>query len=178
MAGANRIAKEQLVGELSQKLAKAQAAVISCYAGVNVEKVTALRASLRKEGAKIRVIKNSLATRAIVGTPLEALRDQFVGPTALAYTEKDPVALAKILTDFAKQEEKFLIRAGALSGARLDKSQVEALAQTPSREVLLGRLVGSLQSPYAGLVCSLSGILRKSVYALDAIRRKKEEQGS
>jgi large subunit ribosomal protein L10 len=178
MAGANRILKETEISELSKRLSKVQAAIVSHYAGINVQKVTEFRASLRKQGVEYKVIKNTLASRAVIGTSLESLKDQFTGPTALAYTETDPVALAKVLTEFAKKEQKFVIRAGALNGALLNKSQVEALATVPSREILLGRLVGSLQSPYAGLVYTLSGILRKFVYALDAVRRKKEEQGS
>lgn len=177
MPGTNRLRKEQLVGDLTKKLVSVQAAVVTQTSGVTVGKITALRASLRKEGIEFKVIKNTLATRAISGTMLEGLRSHFCGPTALAYTEKDPVSLAKVLTDFARKEDKFQIRAGILNGTLLDKAQVEELARTPSREVLLSRLVGALQSPYAGYVYVLSGILRRVVYALDAVRRKKEEQG-
>jgi len=174
---ANRRAKEKLIKEFGQQFAPAQAAVISHYSGISVEKITALRSELRKQQVRLRVIKNTLVMRAIEGTPLEPLKDHFKGPTALAYTDHDPVALAKALTTFAKEEEKLVIRFGVLGGQLLTKQQVEALANTPSREVLLTRLVSSLQSPYAGLVYTLSGVLRKFVYALDAVRRKKEEQG-
>ncbi|MFH1262304.1 MAG: 50S ribosomal protein L10 [Pseudomonadota bacterium] len=177
MAGTNRILKEQKVSELAKKFAAIEAAVLTENGGVTVAKITSLRANLRKEGIGFEVIKNTLASRAVVGTPLESLKDEFTGPTALAFTAKDPVTLAKLLTEFARTEQKFRIRAGVLSGTLLGKAQVEELAKTPSRDVLLARLVGALQSPYAGYVCVLSGILRKFVYALDAVRRKKEEQG-
>ena len=178
MPSTNRLKKEHLVGEMGKKFQAVNAAVITGTAGVTVGKITALRANLRKEGAEFKVLKNTLAIRATTGTSLEPLKEEFRGPTALATTAHDPVVLAKILTEFAKQEKHFLIRAGILNGTLLSKAQVESLATTPSREVLLSRLVGALQSPYAGYVCVLSGILRKFVYALDAVRRKKEEQGS
>ncbi len=177
MPSANRIAKEQFVGQLNEKLTPMHAAVLSHYSGVTVEKITDLRKRLREQGDSVKVIKNTLALRAVEGTPLEALKDHFTGPTALAFTENDPVALAKALTTFAKEEEKFSILAGVLQGSILEKKDVVALANVPSREVLLARLAGALQSPYAGFVMALSGILRKLVYALEAIRRQKEEQG-
>jgi large subunit ribosomal protein L10 len=177
MAGTNRQIKERKVSDLAKTFAATQAAVLTENGGVTVEKITALRSNLRKQGVAFRVIKNTIATRAIAGTSLEPLTEKFRGPTALAFTENDPVLLAKLLTDFARTEEKFKIRAGVLNGTLLDKSQVEELARTPSRDVLLSRLVGALQSPYAGYVCVLSGVLRKFVYALDAVRREKEEQG-
>jgi len=177
MANANRIEKEKQVADLAQKFGSAQAAVITQCTGITVEKITGLRAKLRKQGIEFKVVKNTLAMRASEGTSLEILKDQFVGPTAISITDKDPVLLAKVLLEFVKSEEKFVIRKGMLNGTLLDKAQVEALSKVPSREVLLARLVGALQMPYAGLVYSLSGILRKLVYALDAVRRKKEVQG-
>lgn len=177
MPSKNRMLKEQQVEEMAKKLSAVTAAIITETKGVTVSNITSLRANLRKEGVAFKVIKNTLATRAIAGTNLEPLTESFTGPSALAYTETDPVLLAKILTDFAKEDKKFQIRAGILDGVLLDKAQVEELARTPSREVLLSRLVGAMQSPYAGYVVVLSGILRKMVYALDAIRREKEVQG-
>jgi large subunit ribosomal protein L10 len=177
MAGANRLVKEKLVGEMAEKFRGVTAAIVTESSGVTVGKITALRAGLRKEGVEFKVLKNTIAVRAVEGTSLEGLKDQFRGPTALACTAKDPVALAKLLTDFAKAEKNFQIRAGILDGTLLSREQVEELAKTPSREILLSRLVGALQSPYAGAVIVLSGILRKFVYALDAVRREKEVQG-
>ena len=178
MPSAQRVAKEKFVQDLNKRLMPAETAVIAHYSGVNVEKMTQLRNELRKKKVGFKVVKNTLMLRAIKGTPLEVLKDDFKGPTAVAYTAGDPVQLAKTLTDFAKDEEHLVIRSGLLSGKRMTMEEVKTLASVPSREVLLSRLVGSLQSPYAGLVYTLSGVLRKLVYALDAVRRKKEEKGS
>ncbi|MCB0309040.1 MAG: 50S ribosomal protein L10 [Bdellovibrionales bacterium] len=179
MSGHNRAIKETVVADLTKQLSSVQAAVVTHCTGVTVEKMTELREKLRKGNSQIKVIKNTIATRAIEGTELDVLKDHFKGPTALAYTSDDPVAMAKLIMTFAEQNESFSIKAGVLNGDLLDETKVKSLASTPSREVLLARLAGSLQAPYAGLVYSLSGILRKLVYALDAVRRKKEEeQGS
>ncbi|MCB0327644.1 MAG: 50S ribosomal protein L10 [Bdellovibrionales bacterium] len=177
MAGANRKLKEQEVQILNKRFETVSAAIVSHYAGVTVEKMTAFRGKLREHGIELKVIKNTLATRAIKGTDLAELESLFKGPTALAYTDEDPIALAKALKDFAGEEEKFVVQGGVLRGKVLERDDVISLANVPSREVLLGRLVGSLQSPYAGMVHGLSGILRKLVFALDAVRREKEKQG-
>jgi large subunit ribosomal protein L10 len=178
MPSTNRVRKETLVKTLGKELSPSQGAILMRMSGVTVTDITNLRSHLRKKDVKLRVIKNTLAQRAVVGTSLEPLMDAFRGPTILAYTEQDVVAMAKALTEFARtQEKKVEVCAGVLAGKLLSKEDVVALANVPSREVLLSRLVGSLQSPYAGLVYTLSGVLRKLVYALDAIRREKEKQG-
>jgi len=161
MAGANKLIKEKAVSDIKADLAGVNAAVISHYSGVTVEQITKLRASLREQGVKFKVIKNKLSVRAVEGTGLEPLKGSFKGPTAIAYTTKDPIAMAKALSAFAATESKFLIQAGVLDGALLDKSQVIELAKIPSREVLLARLVGSMQNSYAGLVYVLGAIMRK-----------------
>lgn len=161
MAGANRAMKEKVVAEIKTDFAGINSAVISHYSGVTVEQITKLRANLRKEGVKFKVIKNKLSVRAIEGTSLEPLKGYFKGPTAIAYSSKDPIAMAKALKAFAETESKFLIQAGVLEGALLDKSQVIELAKIPSREILLSRLVGSMQNSYASLVYVLGAIMRK-----------------
>jgi large subunit ribosomal protein L10 len=168
--------KEELVGVLSDRFQTVNAAIVSHYAGTTVEQMTSLRNNLREHGVEMRIVKNSLAKRAIKDTDLEPLTDHLTGPTALAYCDDDPVALAKALNDFAGENEQFVIQAGVLRGQLLEKAQVVELAKTPSRDVLLGRMVGTLQNPITGFVCVTSGILRKLVYALDAVRREKEKQ--
>ena len=177
MAGQNKALKETEVFELSKQFANVQAAVLTNCSGITVEKITTLRAKLRQNQVALKVIKNTLDYRAVEGTSLEPLKGEFKGPTALAFTDGDPVSLAKVLLEFAQQNEAFSIKAGVLNGVLMNTKQVKDLATTPSREVLLSRMVGSLQSPYAGLVYGLSGILRKLVYALEAVRRQKEEKG-
>ncbi len=175
---ANRIRKEAWAKDLNTDLSPVQGAIVMRMSGVTVTDITNLRSNLRKKDVRLRVIKNTLARRAVVGTPLEGLKESFTGPTALAYTTSDVVAMAKALTDFARgQDKKVEVCAGVLAGKLLSKEQITALANLPSREVLLARLAGALASPYAGFVYALSGVLRKLVYALDAVRRKKEQQG-
>lgn len=179
MTSQNQVTKQGLVKSLNETLSPMQAAVVMRCKGITVEEITELRRELRSKNIGLQVIKNTLAVRAIENTALAPLKDQFVGPTALAYTDKDAVAMAKTLTEFAKKlEAKAQVCAGVLDGKLLSKEEVGALANLPSREVLLGRLVGSLQSPYAGLVYTLSGVLSKLVFALDAIRRDKEKQSA
>ncbi len=178
MTSPSQHARQKEVVTIRESLTPAQAAVVAHYSGITVENITKLRADLRKDKVRLKVIKNTLATRAVEGTPLAALKDSFKGPTALVYTETDPVTLAKVLVEFAKKEEKFKIQAGVLGGKILALKEIESLAKMPGREVLLARLCGSLQAPYAGLVYTLSGVLRKFVYALDAVRRQKEEKGA
>jgi len=178
MAGANLKKKETFVGDVHDRFKTVKAAVVSHYAGTTVGQMTHLRSELRKKGIEIKVLKNSLAKLAIKGTDMALLDEQLIGPTAIAYTDEHPIELAKAIHGFAKNNEKFQIQAGVLNGQFLEKAQVIELANIPSREVLLGRMVGSLQSPISGFVCVTSGILRKCVYALDAVRREKEKQQS
>lgn len=178
MAGANLKKKEAFVGDIHERFKSVRAAVVSHYAGTSVGEITSLRKNLREKGIEFKVLKNTLAKIAIKDTDMEILSDHFTGPTAVAYTDEHPVDLAKALNQFSKENENFQIQAGVLRGQLLEKAQVVELANIPSREVLLGRLVGSLQNPISGFVCATSGILRKSVYALDAVRREKEQQGA
>ncbi|MFH1017605.1 MAG: 50S ribosomal protein L10 [Pseudomonadota bacterium] len=178
MQSPNRVRKESWVKELNQEFAPTQGAIVMRMSGVTVADITTLRSNLRKRDVRLRVMKNTLAQRAIVGTPLGPLTESLRGPTVVAYTKGDVVGMAKALTDFARvQDKKVQVCAGVLAGKLLSKEEVTALANLPSREVLLARVAGALASPYAGLVYALSGVLRKLVYALDAVRRQKEQQG-
>jgi large subunit ribosomal protein L10 len=178
MPSTKRLAKETQVDGFKESLNSAQAAILAQQSGITVEKITEFRAKLREQNIFFKVMKNTLAKRAIQDTSLEGLKDYLSGPNILAVTKDDPVGMAKALVEFAKQEkEKLVIKAGVLEGKLLDAKEVVALAAVPPREVLLARLAGSLQAPYAGLVYTLSGVLRKFVYALEAIRSQKEEQG-
>ncbi len=162
MAGVNLNKKKDFVSELKTRIKDATSAVVTQYSGVNVEQITKLRASLRDQGVKFEVIKNKLSIRAVEGTSFEALKGYFKGPTGLAYSSKDPIALAKALKTFSDTQDKFLIQAGVFDGALLDKGQVIELAKVPSREILLSRLVGSMQNSYASMVFVLGAIMRKA----------------
>jgi len=149
--GLNLEQKQAVVAEVAAKLAGAQAVIVAEYRGLDVGRVTQLRAKARKSGLYLRVLKNTLARRAVKGTPFESLSDQMVGPLMYGIAT-DPVAGAKVLSEFARENERFVIRGGAMPGSRMSDKDVKALALLPSREQLLAQLVGTLQAPIAKLV--------------------------
>ncbi|WP_305043422.1 50S ribosomal protein L10 [Geoalkalibacter sp.] len=169
----NRSSKEQMVAELVDQLAGANAAFLADYRGLNVEKVNQLRTELRNAGAEYRVVKNTLLRLAAKGTTVECLDAELAGPTALTLVSGDPVAPAKVLSEFAKNNDKFQLKAGALEGKRLSIEDIKALAELPSREVLLGRLLGTLNAPVSNFVGVLAAVPRSLVQALAAIQDKK-----
>jgi large subunit ribosomal protein L10 len=123
----------------------------------------------------LQVVKNTLARRAVEETSFVPLEDHFVGPTSVAFSQHDAVAMAKALTEYAKREPKLSLRVGFIEGQLLSPAQIAALAELPPREVLLARMLASVQSPLAGFVGVLQGVLRQLVYALQAVRDAKEK---
>jgi len=166
--------KQAVVSEFSAKLSGAQAVIFAEYRGLEVEAVTSLRAKARKSGVYLRVIKNSLARRAIKGTPFEKLSDQLVGPLMFGVAQ-DPVAGAKVLSEFAKDNELLVIKGGALPNAMMSAQDVKALASLPSREELLAKLVGTMQAPIAKLVRTMNEVPGKFVRTLAAVRDAREK---
>jgi len=154
--------KKAVVSELTEKLKKATAGVVVNYAGITVDNDTKLRAELRKANVEYKVYKNTLTARACEEAGLGGLKDQFEGMTAIAISEEDPIAPAKILKEYADKIETFEIKAGFLDGDIMDKDQVLALAEIPSKEVLIGRIIGSLMSPLYGFAFGLQAIIDKS----------------
>ncbi len=169
----NRSSKEQVVAELSEKLAGSTAAFLADYRGLGVEKLNQLRRELQNAGAEYRVVKNTLLRRASKGTGVECLDDQFEGPTAIALAGDDPVAPAKVLNDFAKANEKFQLKAAALEGKVLSPADIRALADLPSREELLAKMLGSINAPVSNFVGVLAAIPRSLVQVLAAVQEKK-----
>ena len=163
--------KQATVSEVQTRLAAAQAVIVAEYRGLNVERVTQLRSKARKSGVYLRVLKNTLARRAIKGTPFEKLSEQMVGPLMYGISQ-DPVAGAKVLSEFAKENEQFVIKAGAMPNAVMSVQEIKALAQLPSREQLLATLLGTLQAPMAKLVRTLNEVPGKFVRTLAAYRDK------
>src|SRR3954454_928936 len=163
-----------MVSEVSAKLAGAQVLLVAEYRGLDVARVTQLRAKARKSGLYLRVLKNTLARRAVKGTPFEQLSDQMIGPLMYGIAS-DPVAGAKVLADFAKENELFVIGGGAMPGSRMSDKDVKALAQLPSREELLARLLGTMQAPVARLVRTMNEVPGKFVRTLAAYRDSKEK---
>jgi len=164
--------KQAMVSEVSAKLAGAQSVIVAEYRGLDVERVTQLRSKARSSGVYLRVLKNTLARRAVQGTPFEKLSEQMVGPLMYGISE-DPVAGAKVLSEFAKDNELFVIKAGAMPGAVMSAKDVKALAQLPSREQLLATLLGTLQAPMTKLVRTMNEVPGKFVRTLAALRDSK-----
>jgi large subunit ribosomal protein L10 len=165
--------KAVAVEALKAAIAAQRGAVVAEYRGLKVLEITALRKKLRAIDAEIRVVKNTLILQAAKGTPFGELSPHFTGPTALAFAHGDPVAMAKVMKEFAAASSKVTLRAGFVEGKLLSAKDVETLASVPSREVLLSRLVGGLASPITRLAQVLEGPPRKLVYVLESIRKQK-----
>ena len=153
--------KKGVVADIKQKFEKAQTAVLVDYRGLNVAEVTELRNQLRKAGVEYAVLKNTMINLAIQDMNLDDMKAHLEGPTAVAFGYEDAIAPAKILSDFVKKSKKMTIKCGVCDGAYLDEAGVQALANTPSREVLIAKIMGSMMSSVS-----------KFVYALEAIRKK------
>ena len=164
--------KQATVSEVSAKLGSAQAVIVAEYRGLDVARVTQLRAKARKSGLYLKVLKNTLARRAVKGTPFEKLAEQMSGPLMYGIAD-DPVAGAKVLSEFAKENEQFVIRGGAMPNAVMTSKEVSALAALPSRQELLAKLAGTLQAPMAKLVRTLNEVPGKFVRTLAAVRDAK-----
>jgi large subunit ribosomal protein L10 len=164
--------KQAMVSEVAAKLAGAQAVIVAEYRGLNVERVTQLRVRARKSGLYLRVLKNTLARRAVQGTPFEKLTEQMSGPLMYGIAA-DPVAGAKVLSEFARENELFVIRGGAMPNAVMSAREIKALALLPSRQELLAKLVGTLQAPIAKLVRTMNEVPAKFVRTLAAVRDAK-----
>lgn len=170
----SRAQKEELVSNYQEGLAKAPHVFLMDYAGITVPQVTDLRNRLRETGSSYAVIKNRLARLAIKGVALEELTEEFQGPVAAAYAEEDAVALAKALTDFAKEVPALELKVGLVDGQRVDAEQIKEIASLPSREELVAKLLYLLQSPVVRFVRSLADIQRQFVSVVDQIRAAKE----
>jgi large subunit ribosomal protein L10 len=169
----NRKEKAVVIEDVTTQVAAAQSIVVAEYRGLDVASVTVLRKNARASGVYLRVLKNSLARKAIVGTPFVALSAKLVGPLIYAIST-DPVAAAKVLSAFAKDNEKLAIKAGALPNSILDVNGVKALATMPSRDELLSKLLGTMQAPIAQFVRTLNEVPTKFVRGLAAVRDQKQ----
>ncbi len=156
----NRGEKQAVVEEIAAQVAKSQTLVLAEYRGTTVKDLTRLRSEARTGGVYLRVLKNTLARRAVQGTSFEVAAEHMAGPLIYGFSE-DAVAAAKVLSEFAKGNDKLVIRAGAFAGKSLDKAGVQALANIPSREVLLAQICGLLQSPMSGLARGIAAIAAK-----------------
>ena len=168
----NLTEKKAVVAEVSAQVAKAQAIVIAEYRGMGVASMTLLRAEARKSGVFLRVLKNTLVRRAVEGTPFSALANDMVGPLVFGIST-DPVAAAKVMNNFAKANDKFVIKSGAMPNQVMNAAGVQALASLPSREELLAKLLGTMQAPITKFVQTLNEVPSKFVRGLAAVRDQK-----
>lgn len=148
----NRAEKQKVIEEMAAAFKAAKGVFVTDYQGLTVEEITKLRSAVRKAGARIRVVKNTLLSKAVAGSDYAVLKDSFTGMTAVVTAPADPVAAAKALKDFAKEVEKLKIRAGAMGAHALSKAEVEALAELPGLDQLRSKLVGLLQAPASRIV--------------------------
>jgi large subunit ribosomal protein L10 len=170
--------KQAVVAEVSAEVARAQAIVLAEYRGLPVGNMTELRKRARASGVYLRVLKNTLARRAVAETPFAGLTEKMVGPLAYGISA-DPVAVAKVLQEFSKDNaEKFVIRGGAMPNAVMTPAQVADLAKMPGRNELLGMLLGTMQAPIAKLARTLNEVPGKFVRTLAALQEQKEKQAA
>ena len=171
----NKENKKQIVAELKDKLQQAKAVFLADFRGMNVEQATNLRNELRKADVEYKVVKNTLLELASQDTDKSGLSQHFTGPTAIALTYTDPVSAAKVLSKFAKeQQQTFKLKAGILSGKLISVPEIQALADLPSREVLLAKMLGSMNAPVTNFVGVLAAVPGSFVRVLGAIKAQKE----
>lgn len=171
--------KAIMLEEVKTKMSSAQVTILADFSGVPVAKITDLRARMRQTGGEMKVAKNTIVGIAAKEIGVEGLDPYLVGPTIFAFGIEDPVAPAKILSEFAKEMKQGVeIKAGILEGKVIDANEVKALADLPSREVLLAKVLGGMQAPMYGFASVLAANLRNLVYVLDQVRQQKEDQAS
>ncbi len=168
--------KKQFVQELKQRFEKSCVAILTDYKGLDVQTMTELRAKFREANIEYQVIKNTMLRLASEGTGVEAIKDHFKGPSAIALSYDDPVAPAKILTEFAKTNDKLEIKVGVMDGRVMDLSAIKALSDLPSREQLLATLLSAMNGVPRALVTALSDAPRRMVNVLQAIKDQKDQK--
>ena len=162
------------IAEVKELLTNSKCTILVDYCGLTVAQDTKLRRAMRQAGVKYSVVKNNFVRIAAQEAGIEGLDSFLEKSTAIASSPEDPVAVAKILTDFAKENKVMTIKVGVLDGKVIGAEDIKALASLPSREVLLAKMLGSMMSPISGLANVLQGTIRNFVYVLDAVRKEKE----
>jgi large subunit ribosomal protein L10 len=174
----NRTEKTEMVETLGADLAKSSNAILFAFAGLKVPEVTELRRQVRGTQSKYLVVKNTLVLLATRGTALEAVAEHFTGATAVAYNQSSPVALAKVLTNFAKTNPNLVFKAAVIEGQAVETSQIKVIAELPSREELVAKLLFVMQSPMRRLVTVLNGPVRNLAGVLAQIADQKSKSGA
>jgi large subunit ribosomal protein L10 len=169
--------KQEVVAEVGAEIAKAQTVVIAEYRSLTVADMTDLRRKARNAGVYLRVVKNTLARRAVAETPFKGLAEQMTGPLAYGISA-DPVAAARVLSDYAKTNDKLKIRGGGMANQVMSAQEVARLASMPSREQLLAQLMGTMRAPVAKFVQTLNEVPGKFVRTLAAVRESRAGQSA
>ena len=171
----NKEDKIRVVSELQEKFAKAKGVVFTDYRGLNVEEITELRNSLRDAELEYRVVKNTLARRAVEGTSVDVAKDILSGPVGIAIGYDDPVLLVKKVLEYNKNNEKLEIKGGVVEGSVCDFKQMKVISLLPPRDVQLAMLAGAMNAPATKFAGLLSATVTRFAYALEALKNKKNE---
>ena len=166
--------KKRIVENLHEKFSKSKVVILTDYKGLDVDSINDLRRKLRETQIQYQVVKNSLLIRASKDTDVELIKDSFKGPSAVALSFDDPVSPAKVLTNFAGENEKLEIKVGVMNGKVLDISAIKALSALPSREVLIGQLLSVMNGVPTGFVRALVDVQRRLLNVMMAIKEQKE----
>lgn len=166
--------KKEITDRIHEKFSRASIVILTDYKGMDVASLTDLRRRLREAGVEYKVVKNTLLRRASEGTDVEPLKERFTGPSAVAISYTDPVAPAKVLTEFAKTNDKLEIRSGVIRGRILEPAGIKALSVLPSREVLLAQVLSVMNAVPTSFVRVLSAVPQKFLYLLQARKTQKE----
>lgn len=169
----NRSEKTAIIGQIKGRAESASIAVVTDFKGMSVEELTRLRVKIRESGGEYYVVKNTLARLALTDTAHASIKDDFKENCAVALGFEDPVAVAKALSDFAKTSKLLKVRHASLEGKKLSSAQVEDLAKLPSKEQLLGQVLGTMNAVPTNLVSLMANMIRPLLYALKALEEKK-----
>lgn len=167
--------KKVIVADVASHAATAQSAIAAEYLGLTVGQMTRLRSKAREAGVYLRVVKNTLARRAVADTEFACMQDGFAGPLMLAFSQDDPAAAARVMTDFAKEHDKLVIKVVALRGKLLAPGDAKRLAEMPTRDEAIGLLMAAMQAPIAKLVRTLAEPANKLARTIDAVRDQKQQ---
>jgi len=170
----NLDSKKALVAEVNAVASKAFSAVVAEYRGLTVEQMTDLRAKSRAQGVYMRVVKNTLARKAIQGTDFECMGDQLTGPLVLAFSQEDPGAAARVIKDFAKANDKLVVRLAAISGQVLGAGELDRIANLPTKQQAIAMLMGVMKAPVEKFVRTLAAPHTKLVRTVAAVRDQKQ----
>ncbi len=166
--------KKQIKADLHERFLKSKIVILTDYKGLDVAAFSSLRRKLKAENIEFKVVKNSLLIRASEETDVAVLKDQFKGPSGIALSYDDPVAPARILMDFARENKKFEVKIGAMNGKLIDLTQIKSLSDLPSREILLGQVLSTMNGVPTALVRALSNVPGRMLNVLQAIKDQKE----